>query len=140
MRRYVLAGLAMLLVACGGDKATGPTSVTGNYTLRTVDTKTLPANIFQDADDKVEVSSGNINLAADNSWTGNIALRITHLATGQVDPFLAPVGGTYSLSAGAITLTDATNGFSASGTVGGGTLSFGLEIVIGSTNTLVFQK
>jgi hypothetical protein len=52
----------------------------------------------------------------------------------------APIGGTYSLNNGQITLTDSFNGLTFTGTVAGGTLSISTDIVIGATTMLVFQK
>jgi len=54
--------------------------------------------------------------------------------------FTAPIGGTYSLKSGSITLTDANNGLTFQGTVSRGTLSIDTEIVFGSTTTFMFQK
>jgi len=103
MRRYLLAGLAMLLVACGGDKATGPGAVSGNYSLRTVNGNNVPAVFFQDTQEKDEIVSGNINIVADNTWNGTFALRGTDLTSSNVITVNVPIGGTYSLSGGTIT-------------------------------------
>ena len=141
MRRYVLAGLAMLLVACGGDKTTGPEPISGNYTLQTVNGNAVPAVFFQDASEKDEILAGNINIASNNTWTGGFTLRGTLLATGQVMTVSPPVGGTYSNSNGTITLTDGLNGLQFTGTIGGGTLSLGSDaFVVGQTTALVYHK
>jgi hypothetical protein len=140
MRRYVLAGLAMLLVACGGDKATGPESVSGNYTLRTVNGGNVPAVVFQNTTVKGEIVSSNIALATDNSWTGTVTVRTTDLTTGEVFPEVLPIAGTYSLNSGSIRLTDAADGLTFDGTIGGGTLTVGSNLVVGTTITMVFTK
>ena len=141
MRRYVLAGLTMLLVACGGDKATGPGAISGNYTLRTVNGNNVPAVFFQDSQEKDEFLSGNINIAGDNTWSGTFTLRGTDLTNGQTVTVPIPIGGTYALGAGSITLTDARNQLVLNGTVGGGTLTVGSDaFVLGETTALVFKK
>jgi hypothetical protein len=141
MRRLLFAGLAMLLVACGGDSATGPSSVAGSYTLRTVNGGGLPAVVFLTAAEKGEIVSSSIALAGDNSWSGDLTIRDTDLTNGVVFPDLRiPIGGTYSLNSGTIKLTDADNQLTFNGTVGGGTMTVGSDIVSGLTTTMVFRK
>ena len=141
MRRYVLASLAMLLIACGGDKAIGPESVSGSYTLQTVNGNKVPAAFYQDSLERDEFLNGSVVLADDHSWTGQLGVRGTDLTTNEM--FVngnAPIGGTYALKNGQITLTDSFNGLIFTGTVGRGMLSIGTQIVIGAPTALVFQK
>src|SRR5437868_13457221 len=85
------------VVACGGDKATGPESVSGNYTLRTVNGGNVPAVAFQNTTVKGEIVSSNSALATDNSWTATVTVRTTDLTTGDVFPEALPSASTYSL-------------------------------------------
>lgn len=140
MRRYVLASLAMLVIACGGDSAVAPESVAGSYTLQTVNGNVLPAVFYQDTQEKDEFVSGSVALSADNSWSGRLTLRGTDLTTNQEFNVTAPIGGTYSLNSGSITLTDANNALTFRGTVGKGTLAIGTEIVFGGTTSFKFQR
>lgn len=141
MQRYVLASLAMLLIACGADKATGPETVAGNYTLRTVNGNAVPAAFYQDNIEKDEIVSGDISLLSDNSWTGHLRLRGIDMSTNQEFASIsAPIGGTYSLNNGSITLTDANNAMTFTGTVGGGTLAVGTDIVLTGSTALVFHR
>lgn len=140
MRRYVLASLAMLVIACGGDSALAPESVAGSYTLQTVNGNTLPAVFYQDSQEKDEFVNGGVALSADNSWSGKLTLRGTDLTTNQEYGFTAPIGGTYSLKSGSITLTDANNGLTFQGTVSRGTLSIDTDNVIRGTTTFMFHK
>jgi hypothetical protein len=140
MRRFLLAGLAMLLVACGGDKATGPETLSGTYTLRTVDGKTVPAVVFEDSQERDEVLSGSITLSSDKSWSGIRAVRATDLTSSQVFPQTFPIGGTYAVSGGSITLTDTANQLLLSGSVGGGTLTIGIDLGLSTTTALVYRK
>ena len=133
--------LASAVVACGGDSATGPNaSITGNYTLRTVNGNTLPAVFFQDAQEKDELTAGNINLNADNTWSGSLSAKATDLHSGAVLTESVPANGTYTNNNGALVLTDAQDGSQLSGTVGGGTLSISGDIGVGAVITLVFKK
>jgi len=138
MRRFIGSALLALLVACGGD-STGP-SVAGNYTLRTVNGANVPAVVFQDAQEKDELTSGNINLSSSNSWTGLLTVRVTDVPSGQTLNFSAPANGTFTTSGNSITLTDAADGSQLTGTVGGGTLSISGDIGLGTVITLVFQR
>ncbi|HKN66131.1 MAG TPA: hypothetical protein VJW73_07625 [Gemmatimonadaceae bacterium] len=141
MRRLVLAAVAMLLVACGGDKATGPEPVTGSYTLRTVNGTALPATFYQDDVEKDQLFAGTISLAADHSWTGSLSVDATAIPGGQV-LFHAPipVSGTYALNASTITITD-PQGLSFTGTVTGGTMTLATTDLNGIQQTaLVFSK
>ena len=141
MRRYVLASLAMLLIACGGDKAVGPETISGSYTLQTVNGAKVPAPFYQDSLERDEFVSGTVVLADDHSWTGQLGVRGTDLTTNEM--FIngdAPIGGTFSLKNGQITLTDSYNGLIFTGTVTGGTLSVGTQIVLGAPTAFVFAK
>lgn len=141
MRRLVLATVAMLLVACGGDKATGPDPVTGSYTLRTVNGGALPQTFYQDGVEIDKLFAGTISLAADHSWTGSLSVDATAIPGGQSlfhGPI--PVSGTYSLNANSITITD-PHGLSFNGTVSGGTMTLSTTDLEGVQQTsLVFSK
>jgi hypothetical protein len=141
MRRHVLAAVAILLVACGGDKATGPNAVTGNYTLRTVNGTSLPATFYQDDVERDEFLAGNIVLADDHSWTGNLTVKATAIPGGDLlfnGPL--PISGTYALNASSITITDGAHGLSFSGTVTGGTMNLAIDLGDIQTTALVFSK
>ena len=140
MRRYVLASLAMLCIACSGDTNLAPDPITGNYTLQSVDGNKIPAVFYQDTQEKDEFVSGSVMLSTGNNWQGTLTLRGTDLTTNEVFGFTAPIGGSYTVTNNSITLSDAFNGLTFTGTVSGGTLSIGSEIVIGGTTMLVFQK
>jgi hypothetical protein len=141
MRRLLGSALLALIVACGGDKATGPNaSVTGNYTLRTVNGNNVPAVVFQDAQEKDELTGGNINLNADNTWSGSLSAKATNLSTGAFVTASVPANGTYSNNNGAITLTDSQDGSQLTGTVSGGTLSISGDPGLDAVVTLVFKK
>jgi hypothetical protein len=141
MRKLVLAAVAMLLVACGGDKATSPETVSGNYTLRTVNGANIPAPFYQDQFERDEFYDGNFVLSADHSWTGSLAVNAVELPGGAIlfhQPL--PVSGTYALSSGSITLTDAAHGLQMVGSVSGGTMSIGVDLGDVSKTSLVFSK
>jgi hypothetical protein len=140
MRRHVLAALAMLLVACGGDNVTGPKSVAGSYTLRTVNGATLPATYYQDNTEKDQFFGGTITLAADHSWTGTLSVDATAIPSGaSLFHGPVPIHGTYSLNGNTVNLTDGENALSFTGTVTGGTMTLGIELGDIQTTALVFS-
>ena len=141
MRKLIGSILLAMVVACGGDKATGPNaSITGNYTLRTVNGNTVPAVVFQNTTEKEELTAGNINLNADRTWSGSLSLRSTNLTNGATATLSLPANGTYTNNNGSITLTDASDNSQLTGTVGGGTLTIVGDTGLGSFVTLVFKQ
>lgn len=143
MRKSLLAALVLTLVACGGDKAIGPQDVTGSYTLRTVNGANPPSVVYQDADQKLEVTDGTLVLTADHKWSGTLGGRLTDLSTGDHEdqPGLPLDGGTYTLSGSTLTLNDPTEGLTFTGTVSSGTLTVTVDLIgFGSFTTLVYTK
>ena len=141
MRKLIGSILLAMVVACGGDKATGPNaSITGNYTLRTVNGNTVPAVVFQNTTEKEELTAGNVNLNADRTWSGSLSLRSTNLTNGATATLSLPANGTYTNNNGSITLTDASDNSQLTGTVGGGTLTIVGDTGLGSFVTLVFKQ
>ena len=143
MRKSLLAALVFTLVACGGDKATGPQPVTGSYTLRTVNGGSPPSVVYQDVQQKVEVTDGTIVLKADNTWQGTLGAHVTNLTTSQVVnlPGLPLDGGTYTLSGNTLTLTDPTEGLTFNGTISNGTMTMTVDLIgLGQFTSLVYTK
>jgi hypothetical protein len=143
-RPGIAASLAIVIaafaLACGGDKATGPSdTIAGNYTLRTVNGATLPVVVFQSQTLKQEILAGNITLGADGKWSGSLTSRETTLPSGSPVTFTLPASGNYVVDNGAITLNTPVNGALA-GTVGGGTLTIRGDVGTGEVLTLVFKK
>ena len=141
MRKLIGSILLAMVVACGGDKATGPNaSITGNYTLRTVNGNAVPAVVFQNTTEKEELTAGNVNLNADRTWSGSLSLRSTNLTNGATATLSLPANGTYTNNNGSLTLTDASDNSQLTGTVGGGTLTIVGDTGLGSFVTLVFKQ
>ena len=140
MRRMIAAGILAVLAACSSD-STGPNgSVTGSYTLRTVNGNNVPVVVFQNTTVKDELTAGNINLNADKTWSGSLSARETTLSSGAVVTATVPANGTYTNNNGSVTLTDATDGSQLTGTAANGTLTISGDIGVGAVVTLVFQR
>ena len=145
MRKSMLAALVFTLVACGGDKATGPQNVTGTYTLQTVNGVNPPSAVYQDTQQKVEVTDGTLNLNANNTWTGTLGGRFTDFTVTPndvIDFARQPLnGGTYTLNGSSLTLNDPTERLVFTGTVSNGTLTLNVDLLgAGQLTTLVYSK
>jgi hypothetical protein len=141
MHKHVLAVLLLAAVACGGDKATGPQTATGSYTLRTANGASVPAVVFQNQTEKDEVTAGTINLAADKTWSGTLGLRGTDLSTGQFFfNDVVALSGTYTLTGNSLTLDDPFHELTATGTVSGGTIAIAVDLGLPTVTAMVYQK
>jgi len=69
-RSLRVASFLFLALSCGGD-TTGPGSIVGNYTLRTVNSRNLPADIG----DGIEMLSGTLAMREDGTCTLNLRFR-----------------------------------------------------------------
>ncbi len=107
-RSVAVLGVA-LAAACGGDDSpAGPgdpgNQVAGTYTLRTVAGRTLPAVLFEEGSDKLEVVSGALTLNPNGRYTGTMTLRVTE--GGSVTTETDSGTGTYTTTGGALVLID----------------------------------
>ena len=110
-----LAAAVVATSACGKDdkSPTGNNGTTvGTYTLDKVDGGNLPAMLFAgDVDVEgetvnvtISLMSGSMTLAANNTFTGSLAVRFAIVgAPAQTET--VPVTGTYAVSGNTITLT-----------------------------------
>jgi hypothetical protein len=119
MRRLV----ALLLVcaalvtpaACVVDISplTGPTSVAGKYTLRTVNGSPLPYTMMELGDDKYEITAGTLTLEEGGTWKQSGADRMTEGTSVVTSTF--EVAGTYSRTGPVLTfVSEGTGTFSGS--------------------------
>ena len=116
-RRLALLALGALALfgttACGGDDEVDPAGpgadIAGTYTLRTVNGQNVPATVYEGSDlgvqAKVEVLSGSLVLAANQSFTNVTTIRQT-IGTGSSSTSDAAASGTYTRNGSTLTLTD----------------------------------
>ena len=107
IRRVFLTFLVFGMVGCGGVDVTDPGSVSGTYTLQTVNGDALPAVLFQDETTLLEVTAGSITLNQDRSCSTSMSLRQTQ--DGVVATETETGVCTYALDSGSITVTDSAN-------------------------------
>ena len=133
MRRLVARllgfGALVTLAACASDSSTntGPASVAGTYTLRTINGSPLPYTLFDFGGDKYEITAGAITLGAGGTWTQSGADRMTEGASVVTSTFTAT--GTYTLAGNVITLVSPGTGI-VSGSVDSGRMSLTQDGVI----------
>ena len=123
--------LLIVLSGCGGD-ATGPESVAGNYTLRTINGQNLPFVVVQVLVDKIEVTAGSVRLNSDKTFSSSLTLATTD--GGTTTSATETQTGTYALNGTAITLVFQASSPS-SGSISGNTLT-----IIDEGLSWVFKK
>ena len=129
MRRFFVLLVFATAVGCGGDSSTSPTdtTVSGTYTLRTVNRIPLPFTVAQTDSITVELVSDAFTLTESRTWTESTVRRTT--SSGQAVTDTVSDAGTFVLSGtNNITLISA-NG-STDGTIGGGVLTLGNDAVV----------
>jgi ABC-type glycerol-3-phosphate transport system substrate-binding protein len=136
MRSAVLAiALGALLVACGGgDKSTGPSdTVSGTFTLRTVNGSNLPFTVFAFPDYKIEITASVLTMSANKTYTEATTWRETD--GGTVREETEPTSGTYTRNGDRITFRD-TEGETLTGTISGNTIT----IIIDNALSAVYRQ
>jgi hypothetical protein len=106
MRRLIptLLFLAAAITACGGD-STGPNgSLPGTYNLQTVDTRPVPVVLFEDADYKLEITSGSFAITSGSSFTESLIIKETDSSGSLSTPVTCT--GTYTRSGNTLVLTE----------------------------------
>ena len=105
-------GLTLAIAACGSDSTppvdpTSPDTPIGNYSIMTVNGKTLPAAVIDvqlPAPYKFEIMSGALNLTQDGKYTQVTRFRET--IPDNVSVFVDSTFGTWTRSGTQITLTN----------------------------------
>ena len=134
--------MVAVLVACGcsGDKTTAPgESMSGSFTLRTLNGSPLPGLLIQDPTGKLEVTAGTLNFNADKTWSGTVTARFTSVGGGTTTQTIAG-NGTYLLHGSDIVVHDNTNGRDYNGTVNGNALTASMQLIPGIVTETVWQK
>jgi hypothetical protein len=107
MAALVLVAAVATLAACGSDKktTTGPTDVTGTYSLVTIDGNSLPFTVPNVPEHTIVITSGTIVLNSDHSYTvGGTGTS----DDGDPQQVIADAG-TYALSGSTVTFTSSAH-------------------------------
>ena len=130
----VLLGLAMLVsVGCFDDYSTGVGTVTGAYTLRTINGSALPYTITVDASTQKEIVDDVITLFSGGSYSRTQHANLT--VSGQTTSQTNTEGGAYVLLGTSVTLNPSPSGRSTVTTVDGKTMT-----LVDSGITWTFMK
>jgi hypothetical protein len=117
-----LLGLALLFsVACFDDYSTGVGTVTGAYTLRTINGSPLPHTITVDATTQKEIIDDMITLFSGGSYSRTQHANIT--VSGQTTSQTNTEGGAYVLLGTSVTLNPSPSGRSTVTTIDGKTMT-----------------
>jgi hypothetical protein len=130
----VLLGLAMLVsVGCFDDYSTGVGTVTGTYTLRTINASPLPYTIDVDATTRKEIIDDMITLFSGGSYSRTQHANIT--VSGQTTSQTNTESGAYLLLGTSVTLNPSPAGRSTVTTIDGRTMT-----IVESGITWTFMK
>jgi len=102
-----LAAVVATLAACGSDNTgvTGPTDVSGTYSLASVDGNALPFTVPNNPNHTVVVQSATVTLGTDHSYT----IGGTGTSDGGDPEQVIADAGTYTLSGSTVTFTSSTH-------------------------------
>lgn len=155
IKRLAAIAMAFAVVAtsaCGKDdkSPTGNNNQpAGTYSLDKVDGGALPATLFEgDVDIEgtvvtltIELMSGTMTLAANNTFTGNMTLRLS-IPGAPSQTETAPVSGTYAINGNQITLTSSDpEDPQVTGTISNGQLVVDIDLLeTGEEFSLSYKK
>jgi hypothetical protein len=118
----VLLGLVILAsVGCFDDYSTGVGTVTGAYTLRTINGSALPYTIDVDASTRKEIIDDMITLFSGGSYSRTQHANIT--VSGQTTSQTNTEAGAYVLLGTSVTLSPSPSGRSTITTIEGKTMT-----------------
>lgn len=132
--RHVLLGVVTVCsVACLDEGMTGSSTVTGIYTLRTINGSPLPYTISGSGANKTELASDAIILFQGGTYSRERQLRIT--TNGQLTHESTTEGGSYTLLGTSIAMRAAGTGPQVLATINGNTMT-----IVDAGTTAVFSK
>jgi hypothetical protein len=132
--RRVLAGLIVAFsVACLGEGLTGSSTITGDYTLRTVNGSPLPYTISGSGANRTEIVGEVITLYQGGTYARSRESRI--VLNGQVTSENSAETGSYTLLGTSVTLVSAANGQPTLASINANTMT-----IVKAGMTAVFTK
>lgn len=130
MQRFLLGLAVVFSVACMGDGMTGSSTITGSYTLRTVNGSNLPYTV---AGTGVEIVDETLTLHEGLTYIRSGHTRTT--TNGQVTTQTTNDSGSYGLQGTSITLNSNAGGQGTPALIDGNKLT-----IVKSGITSVFKK
>jgi hypothetical protein len=138
MRRFAALVAVVLLGACSTEieQSTRPNEVAGTYQLRTYAGRSLPALVNTDSAGVLEVTSGELVIGSDNSWSESQTFRLTKNAKVQTASTGTSGSWVFLRDNAYMVFNDKVLQYQFTGTVAGGTVR--LDLVNG--NALVYTR
>lgn len=140
MRTTLVLGIALLtLSACGRGEPTAPpaaptpASVSGSYTLQTLDGQALPFNVVEIGAYQAKLVSGTLVLNPDGTYALEFGLQLD--VTGNPRPGTASDQGRWSLDGATVMMVSSHRDVSRTGVVSGNVITLQSSI-----RTLVLRK
>lgn len=145
MRRTTKRFLALVAMAAFSacSDSSGPNeSVTGSYALISINTVPLPVVFFVDQFVTFRITSGNVTLNSNNTFSSSGTYQQTPAGGGPTTTATETCAGTYTMTGNAITFTEANSANPNCGGVYNGTWDGAntLTIAFGPTDEAVFRK
>ena len=114
--RALMIVASLVTIGCG-ESSSGPqpvdeyAAVAGTYTLMSLNQQTLPAKLFEDATERVDVTSATLVMRGNRTFTETLDSQV-RLNGGQPQGDQQVHNGTFTLSGATATFTvPAANGF-----------------------------
>jgi hypothetical protein len=122
MRQVLTWAMVASCIGCLGEGITGSSTVTGTYTLRTMNGSPLPYTIPGSGTDKTEIMSDAITLFQGGTYARERHSRVT--VSGQVTNETVMEGGTYNLFGNSISMRLSGTGPIVQAVINGNTMTF----------------
>jgi hypothetical protein len=138
MRRIAALLAVVFLAACTREieQSTRPEAVMGTYQLHTYGGRSLPALVSSDTAGVWEVTSGELVLGSDQSWTETVNYRLTKGTQVQTASFGSSGSWVFMRDFAYMVFNDKVDNYQFTGTAAGGSVT--LELVNGSA--LVYSR
>ena len=132
--RSVLAGLIVVFsAACLGEGLTGSSTITGDYTLRTVNGSPLPYTISGSGANRTEIVGEVITLYQGGTYARSRDSRV--IVNGQMTSESSAETGSYTLLGTSVTLVNGANGQATLASINANTMT-----IVKAGMTAVFTK
>lgn len=125
--------LPLALAGCNEDPVSPEEALPGSYTLSTVNGSALPATIFEAGTQMVEITAGELQVGADNTFDLSVTVRSTDNDVSQT--VTNQHSGSWTITGNVVSFTYSANGFTDTGVLDGDQLT-----VVFQGRALVFRK
>ena len=133
MRRGLVGLIVAFSAACLGEGLTGSSTITGDYTLRTINGSPLPYTISGSGANRTEIVGEVITLYQGGTYARSRDWRI--VVNGQMTSESSAEAGSYTLLGTSVTLVNGANGQTTLASINASTMT-----IVKAGMTAVFTK